>query len=97
MKKPKVKISTEIIFPANTPPCVVNEGGRSGWGPEYQSVTFAAQPVEFTVRVGERAGIGIRVKEDGSLIVTNYGGQFETIVEQNMHLSNSRSWKEVKE
>lgn len=95
MKKPRTPRSTEIIFPIDTKSDTYR--GPSGWGHEYQKVVFENQPIDITVRVGERAGVSIRINEDGDLTITNYGGVFDTQVPQNMRLTNSHPWTKVKE
>lgn len=92
----KPKITTRIIMPAGTPPPKVKES-PTGWGEEYQELTFEGRPVDLSIHVGKNNGIGIHIKEDGTLVITNYAGVYTTVAPQNLRLEPSSPWDKVKE
>lgn len=84
------KATTQVIIPAAAK--VSAKQAPAGWGNEYQEVTMTGQAIEFQIKVGNRAGVSIRVNEAGDLTVTNYGGFYDMQVPQNMRLTNSHPW-----
>jgi len=91
MKKPKTR--TEIILPAKAK--LEKQTHPSGWGEGYQLLILDDRAVDITVKVGEHAGVSLRISKEGDLIITNYGGMYDTQVPQ-WRLTNSRPWTEVK-
>lgn len=65
-----------------------------GWGEKATKTSAAGEVAQIIVRRGEESQFGIRILEDGSIIVTSYGVLFEQSVDRNLRLTNVRPWKE---
>ncbi len=63
-----------------------------GWGDEASGVDVSGKIVAMMVEKNGQSQFGVRILEDGSIIVTNYRGQYRTTVETNLRLENQRPW-----
>ena len=88
-------MKTSVIIPVGVQVRV--EKNPSGWGEEYQCIHIEGSVVNVKIN-GDKPpeGCSIRIEPDGDLTITNYGGQYETLAPQNLHLKNSRPWKQLK-
>lgn len=83
-----VQVKSEIILPAGASVQVVNPA--PGWDEKFQRLDISGQVASLVIHVGERAGVAIRITEDGNLSITNFGGYYTQFAPQ--HLANTRPW-----
>jgi len=68
--------------------------GVSGWGEHARSVTVSGRAVEIIVRRGDKSEFGIRILEDGSIILTGYNSLLTTeLVVHSLRFENERPWE----
>jgi hypothetical protein len=71
----------------------------SGWGHDARKVMVEGKVVEIMIRRDGEDGFGgaefgIRILEDGSVILTSYNSMLTTsLCERNLRLTNERPWK----
>ena len=71
-----------------------------GWGEGVSRAKVAGRPLEIRIDRNGKAQFGIRVTEDGGLIITDYGSLcWETFVPQNIRFmpGRNRGWKRRRE
>lgn len=67
-----------------------------GWGDEGNELCVRGQIAELHVRRNEKDEFSIRILPDGTLILTKYGGVYDTIAPQNLQLKPSNNWETEK-
>lgn len=84
-KKPLIS-GIEIITDKPCEPCIEE---AHGWGDEAQSLFLPSAPVCIKIHGGRNGYVcQIRVKEDGSLQITNFEGHYTSSHGSNMELTN---------
>jgi hypothetical protein len=68
----------------------------SGWGAgtDAQKTILKGQVVEIIVSKDDEPYVGLRILEDGSLILTGYRARFTQPVDSNLSLKSIIPWKE---
>jgi len=92
MKEKQKKISVELVSLDKTSVKVPSEY-VDGWGRESQRITVSGEIAQIEVRKGDKAQFGIRILEDGSIILTSYDSMFSQDVDRNLRLKNEQPWK----
>jgi hypothetical protein len=89
-KKGPPELSLEVITQQGV---TMDSEDTSGWGEGAMKSTVEGQIMEITLLKDDKPFVGLRILEDGDLVLTSYGGPFQTMVEQNLRLENMQPWK----
>lgn len=92
-KKPTQKVITVEVTATGPLTAGVPEATH-GWGEGGQEVEVTGPVAQILVRRGKDAVFSVRVLEDGSLILTNYGSNYTTMADRNLRLTNTVPWPE---
>jgi hypothetical protein len=86
--KKEAKIGCEIISRIK-PDITVREA--HGWREGAEKIIIKGDVLEFVTIVDDKPHLGIRIREDGDIIITQYGNQcFTHYVENNLRLRAER-------
>lgn len=87
-------MKTILIMPNRPKGEIAEAAAPYGWGEKYRQVTINGRLTELELRNDkDEALLSIRVKEDGDLIITNYGSSFSIDTGHQIRLQNTRPWK----
>lgn len=75
-------------------PTVSHAPYLSGWGEDAKQVNVEGKVANILIKKDGEAAIGIRILENGSLIITGYTTMFHLNMSRNVVLENDRPWKD---
>lgn len=91
MDNPK-KLTLEVIC---LDKAEVDEEYVSGWGDDASQTNITGQVRKIIITKDGESQFGIRINDDGSIIITDYGHMcFETSVPQNLELTPAHPWED---
>ncbi len=66
-----------------------------GWGEQATTTELSGEIAQLIILKDGESQFGIRILEDGSIIITSYRTYYTHYVNQNLHLNNERPWVET--
>ena len=84
----------EVVVTCTEKPIIGMPQYVSGWGDDGNEAKITGQVKEIRVDRNGKSQFGIRILDNGEIIITDYGHMcFETSVPQNVRFKPARPWK----
>jgi hypothetical protein len=91
MGRPELKIELTATEPVKAG----EPEHASGWGDDAQSIEVTGKVAEIKVTKDGKSQFGLRIQDDGSLVLTDYGNMlFQLDAGSNLWLTPYRPWEE---